>query len=144
MRPVQIKRNTLRNAWTLAWTATCVTSTTEGWYPVVTRDTRYFLAADSIFKICKMEQDNFGEMFWVFINDFTAQNRWGTSKLVIKNQFKDPFIMKNFQACMRWAKYSRENTAVTTCEVSCVLSVMEFIFIQTWRLSLLGQPCNIL
>ena len=98
------------------------------------------------FKICKMEKDTFGDMFWVFINDFTAQNRWETSKLVIKNQLKDPFIMKNFQACMRWAKYSRENTAacVDIIEVSCVLSVMEFIFIQTWRLSLLGQPCNIL
>lgn len=75
-----------------------------------------------------MEKDTFGDMFWVFINDFTAQNRWETSKLVIKNQLKDPFIMKNFQACMRW-----ENTAVSTCEASCVLSVMEFIFIQTWR-----------
>ena len=84
-----------------------------------------------------MEKDTFADMFWVFINDFTAQNRWETSKLVIKNQLKDPFIMKNFQACMRWAKYSRENTAVSTCEASCVLSVMEFIFIQTWRLSLL-------
>ena len=66
------------------------------------------------FKICKMEKDTFGDLFWVFINDFTAQNRWETSKLVIKNQLKDPFIMKNFQACMRWAKYSRENTAVST------------------------------
>lgn len=109
---------------------------------VVTRDITLFPRGGSIQDL----QDGEGYFWWdvlSFYQWFHSPEQMGNKQASHQEPAQRSVHYEKLSSLYEVRKiFPRKHCCVDIIEVSCVLSVMEFIFIQTWRLSLLGQPCN--